>query len=174
MRIKCTSQISGWNTAVMTKLTAFEANNQTDIIFFIWVILQHCCSTCTEIVLPSCPIPNPSVSIQTSKSCSFWSDNILGDILDIFLRIFAPLGISCTKWRHKIVITKIIIDHKLISKVVFTATSFPVLEDHLWPFPFPISPTLSLLPHGAAIHLLSWKMHDGPFWCWVWYSNLCF
>lgn len=92
-------------------------------------------------------LPSPSVSIQTSQSCSFWnsvciywSDNILGDILDIFLRIFAPLGISCTKWRHKIVITKIIIDHKLISKVVFTATSFPVLEDHLWLFPFPISP----------------------------------
>lgn len=44
------------------------------------------------------------------------------------------------------VITKIIIDHKLISKVVFTATGFPVLEDHLWLFPFPVSsPILSLL-----------------------------
>lgn len=114
-----------------------------DVIYFIWVILQHWQSNCTEIALPSSPIPNPSVSIQTSKSCSFWnsvcvywSDNVLGDILDIFLRIFAPLGVSCSKWRHKIVITKIIIDHKLISKVVFTATSFPVLEDHLWLFPF--------------------------------------
>lgn len=128
----------------------------------------------------SLSIPRPSVSIQTSKSwsfwnsvCIYWSDNILGDILDIFLRIFAPLGISWTNWWHKIVTTKIVIDHKLISKVVFTAAGFPVPEDHLWLFPFPIfSPPCLSSPQGDAIHLLGWKTDDGPFWWWLWYSHL--
>lgn len=145
-----------------------------------WMILQHSDSpTALKLWFPP-PITHPSISTQTSKSssfwnsvCIYWSDNTLGDILDIFLRIFAPLGVSWTNWRHKIVITKIIIDRKLISKVVFTATGFPVPEDRLWLFTFPISPQPCLSsPHGEAIHLLNWKMDDGPFWWWLWYSNL--
>lgn len=158
VKMKCSSQISRWNIAVTTKPHAFEANNPDWEISFI--LSGWYCSTLIVQLHWNCDsllplsIPHPSVSIQTSKSwsfwnsvCIYWSDNILWDILDIFLRIFAPLGVSWTHWRHKTVITKIIIDHKLISKVMFTAAGFPVLEDHLWLFPFPIStPTLSLLP----------------------------
>ena len=117
----------------------------------IWMILQHPDSpTALNLWFP----PSPSVNIQTSKSwsswnsvCIYWSDNILGDVLDIFLRTFALLGVLWTSWRHTRVITTIIIDHKLISKVVFTATGFRVLKDPLWPLLFPVSPsTLSLFP----------------------------
>lgn len=141
-----------------------------------------CCNALIVQLHRNCDVPVPSVSIQASKNWFFWnsvsfywSDNTCRDILTIFLRIFAPLGISWTNWRHEIVITRIVTHYKLISKMVFTAAGFLVLEDSLWLLPFPNSLfTPFLLPSwGEAVRLLSWNMEsDRPFWSWVWYCNI--
>lgn len=127
-------------------------------------------------------MPRPLCQHQASKNWFFWnsvsfcwSDNTCRDILTIFLRIFAPLGISGTNWRHEIVITRIVIHSKLISKVVFTAAGFLVLEDRFWLFPFPNSlfTPSRLSSWGEAVRLLSWDVESHrPFWSWVWQSNI--